>query len=125
MEGALERVSFQGVQRGGGVESGDAFGSEHQLDTVEVESVAHGDAGVCAALVEDLGRGPHVLIRGLALRLRDDLCPGRAALDQVVAAHAAFRKAGVAACTARGDDQRSEAALFQFEGVVEAGFEDG
>ena len=58
--------------------------------------------------------------------LGDDAAEGDAVGEEVVAADAAFGVAGVlVAASAEGDDERGDLFAVEFDGVVEAGVEDG
>src|SRR5271168_1943330 len=93
---------------------------EQAADAEDMVGIANRDAAMHAV-------GPHDdsdsfgRLRGVrSLRFFNQAGVGNSTMHQIIVANAAFAKAGVEGRSAGGDDHRSELALKQIEGVVEA-----
>ena len=88
--------------------------------------VGDDDDVVQAVGLGDLGEASGLLRSGEGVGFGDDSGEGDALSEQIVAAYAAFRVAGVAvAASAQSDDEWGDLPLVERDSVVEAGMVDG
>ena len=116
-------VAEGGAGRGVDVEAG-VFAE--LADAEEVGAVGDDDDVVEIVFVGDGGEAVDLLLGVDGAGFGDDVAEGDAVGEEVVAAYAAFGVAGVfVAAAAEGDDERGDLFAVEFDGVVEAGVEDG
>ena len=116
-------VAEGGAGRGVDVEAGVLA---ELADAEEMGAVGDDDDVVEVVLAGDGGEAVDLLLGVDGAGLGDDVAEGDAVGEEVVAADAAFGVAGVfVAAAAEGDDERGDLLAVEFDGVVEAGVEDG
>ncbi len=95
-------------------------------DAEEMGAVGDDDDVVEVVLAGDGGEAVDLLLGVDGAGLGDDVAEGDSVGEEIVAADAAFGVAGVlVAAAAEGDDERGDLLAVEFDGVVEAGVEDG
>src|ERR1035441_9254219 len=90
-----------------------------------MKSVANGDASSSVLLLKNSGDGPYALISCITAWVREYLSFRHSLLNQVIASHPGFGKVGFAAAASRGNQHRRQAAVVEFQRMVQPGLEDG
>jgi len=116
-------VADGGAGRGVDVEAG-VFAE--LADAEEMGCVGDDDDVVEMVFVGDGGEAVDLLLGVGGAGLGDDAAEGNSIGEEVVAADASFRVAGVfVAAAAEGDDQRGDVLAVEIDDVIETGVEDG
>jgi hypothetical protein len=90
-----------------------------------METVAYSDAAPGTVLGKDFRHRPHALKGGPAVGIGEYLAGRNALLDEVIPPDASLGEDPVSSSGTGGQDERGQVLLFEVEGVVEPGSEDG